>query len=371
MKKCIFAMFFALMGWGFAAVDDETDLKITFVEKIPDAGENPRIVTGSQCNADGSYDEYWVGNKYEFYLAALKPGADGTYSLCTETCNGLKVHLGSMTSPKIVLIPDEVEFKDGYATVTVRSLAEYRWDIDPAIHYPATIAVVYNDYVQAIYSPIYFRNTPATPATPAPLPIEANVFDADKDGIQDSVVITYERAIHRDSLPTKICVLWDEASAQVYNPYQEGFSTNPNDVALSCNALVSYGAYNIDCMNMTEVDGIYGYCSDKINLGGLKLSSSVKTSGVGKVYSYTVIQDKGKNIKLGYNCDLVNPNASASLRSKMASLKYGLSKYSVMDLQGRVVRQGLTAEAEPVIRNIAPGSYIVKIGANAHRVNIR
>jgi hypothetical protein len=298
-------------------------------------------------------------------LAVLKPGADGTYSLCTETCNGLKVHLGSMTSPKIVLIPDEVEFKDGYAAVTVRSLVEYRWDIDPVIHYPARIAVVYNDYVQAIYSPIYFRNTPA------PLPIDAKVFDVDKDGVQDSIEITYERPLHRDSLPTKICVLWDETFAQVYNPYSEGFSTNPNDVALSCNELVSYGAYNIDCMNMTEVDGTYGYCSDKISLGGLKLSSSVKTSGVGKVYSYTVIQDKGKNIKLGYNCDLVNPNASASLRSKMASLKYGLSKYSVMDLQGRVVRQGLTTEAEPVIKNLATGTYVVRIGAKVHRVNVR
>jgi len=42
-----------------------------------------------------------------------------------------------------------------------------------------------------------------------------------------------------------------------------------------------------------------------------------------------------------------------------------------MDLQGRVVRQGFTTEAEPVVRNVAPGSYIVKVGNTAHRVIIR
>lgn len=351
------------MGWGFAAVDDETDLKIAFVEKIPDAGENPKIITGTPINADGSYVEYWAGIWYELYLAIMKSDAVGEYNLCTEECNGFKLYKSSMTSPAIEFSPSEIEFKNGYATVSVRSLHEYRWDVDPAIHYPATIVAEYNGYVQAFYSPMYFRYTPS------PSPIEANVFDADKDGIQDSVVITYERAIHRDSLPIKICVLWDEASAEVYNPYSEGFSTNPNDVALSCNALVSSEAYDIDC---SQLDVNNGYCSDKISLGGMRLSSFVKTSGTGKVYSYVESMDKGKVIRTGYKCELVNLSA-ASIYPKVSVLKNGtkLTKYSVMDLQGRVVQQGFTAEAEPVIQNIAPGSYIVKVGSDAHRVNVR
>ena len=46
-------------------------------------------------------------------------------------------------------------------------------------------------------------------------------------------------------------------------------------------------------------------------------------------------------------------------------------KYVVMDLQGRVVQQGLTTEAEPVIKNLATGTYVVRIGAKVHRVNVR
>ena len=46
-------------------------------------------------------------------------------------------------------------------------------------------------------------------------------------------------------------------------------------------------------------------------------------------------------------------------------------KYVVMDLQGRVVQRGLTTEAEPVIKNLATGTYVVRIGAKVHRVNVR
>jgi fibro-slime domain-containing protein len=47
------------------------------------------------------------------------------------------------------------------------------------------------------------------------------------------------------------------------------------------------------------------------------------------------------------------------------------AKYAVMDLQGRVVRQGMLAGAETVVPNLNPGSYIVKVARETRRVNVR
>ncbi len=47
------------------------------------------------------------------------------------------------------------------------------------------------------------------------------------------------------------------------------------------------------------------------------------------------------------------------------------AKYAVMDLQGRVVRQGVTAGAETVVPNLMPGTYIVKVARETRRVNVR
>ena len=47
------------------------------------------------------------------------------------------------------------------------------------------------------------------------------------------------------------------------------------------------------------------------------------------------------------------------------------AKFAVMDLLGRVVRQGITAGVETVVPNLMPGSYIVKIARETRRVNVR
>ena len=59
------------------------------------------------------------------------------------------------------------------------------------------------------------------------------------------------------------------------------------------------------------------------------------------------------------------------IKKMPVSSSLGARKYVVMDLQGRVVQQGLTTGAEPVIKNLATGTYVVRIGAKVHRVNVR
>ena len=205
----------------------------------------------------------------------------------------------------------------------------------------------------------------AAEESPVPIPTSAMVFDVDEDGICDSVAITYSRPMHRDSVPLRICLMWDMASATIYNPYGEGFSTTPTDNAISCNVLLEPN-YSI---NYGCADGMY--CSNMVTVGGLRLSENVKTSGIGKVYSFAEFKDKGKIVRTVFSCDLLNPNPSTSLPPQATPLKSGLVEYTVMDLLGRIVHQGLAAGADPVITSVAPGSYIMKIGDDIRYINIR
>ncbi|WP_405338441.1 fibro-slime domain-containing protein [Fibrobacter sp.] len=308
--------------------------QITFIEKIPESGESAKSITGQRPEPDGSYEELWMGTQYEMYLAIVKPNLDRTYSLCLEECDGVAIHMGASTSSRIEFIPEQVSFKDGYATVAVRSLAAYRWDTDPSINSPATIVAEFNDYVQAVYKPMYFRNSPvpypvladvfdvhgSTPSEEYKIP--APYFDMDReylDGIGDSVAIYYDRPIHRDSLPRKVCIMWDSTSAKAYNPYAEGFSTMPKDSSTICNELVSIDAGNIDCSHSTAE----GLCSNVITIGGLKLSSAVKTAGVGFVSSYVKFEDKGKVVRQGFKGALFDRIAPVPLRAVLRSVMNG------------------------------------------------
>ena len=62
-----------------------------------------------------------------------------------------------------------------------------------------------------------------------------------------------------------------------------------------------------------------------------------------------------------------------SSRSTLTIVAAGASAktYTVMDLQGRIVRQGAIAGTETVVQNMRSGSYVVRVGATVHRVNVR
>lgn len=286
---------------------------------------------GQQPDADGTYEERWVGSVYDLYVAILKPDVNGKYYFCQQECDGVKIHKGIETSPKIEFVSDTVAFVNGVATVSVRSLKAYRYDSDPDIDNPATIAVEYNDAVGTTYSPIYFRQSPV------PYPVMADVFDVHGatpsqkykipepyfsmnyeylDGIADSVAIYFNRALHKDSLPSKVCVLWDSVSAETHNPYEEGFSTLPKDNQVYCNALISLDSDNIDCSSKKE-----GYCSNVVTVGGVALSKEVKTAGVGKVYAYSEFQDRGKLVKQSFVGALTDRIAPVPLRAELFTMK--------------------------------------------------
>lgn len=163
MKKILCALV-ALVGVCFGGVlDEELFLpQITFIEQIPETADGPiKVIEGEKYKADGSYEEYKTGSTIELYLAILKPTADGTYELCSEECNGILVFLDFRTSPGVELVPEsedfiDPEFMNGFAKIKVRSSKDYRWNADPFLNNPATLAVAIRDDIRALYNPIFF-----------------------------------------------------------------------------------------------------------------------------------------------------------------------------------------------------------------------
>ena len=323
--------------------------KLAFVSS-PDL-KSAEKVNGQSPEADGTYEEYWTGSVYELYAAILKPDANGKYDFCQQECDGIQIYKGAETSPKIEFVSDTVTFKNGVATISVRALKAYRYDFDPDFNNPATIAIEYNGVVSEKYTPMYFRQSPV------PIPVMADVFDVRGavpakeykipepyfsmeyeylDGIADSVAIYYDRALHRDSLPTKVCILWDSASAKKYDAYKDGFSSMPKDTLVYCNELMSVNENNIDCSA-----GKNGYCSRVVTFGGLSLSKDVKTAGVGKVFAYAKFEDKGRTVQQGFVGSLTDRIAPVPLKAELYNMD---AKGQTKDLDSLVLTL-----SEPVV----------------------
>ena len=324
---------------------------VRFIKGIPEGDDLPVAVTGDSLQADGTYEERWVGSVYDLYLAIFRPDGQGGIMLCPE-CH-LDIQTGE-TSPQITF--KETSFENGYATISIIATKEYRYDPDTISFPPAQIEVTNAlGTVTALYRPIYFREPPV------PSPRLADVFDVRGhvpeveykmpapyfsmnyeylDGIGDSVAIYYHRAIHQDSLPSKICIAWDTASALKYYPSKgtytnengkvisingesappDTFSTISKDTLILCNALVNVTAQNIDCSN-AAANG--SYCTNVIKIGGLTLSEKVKTVGSGKVISYAAFKDKGKLIKQGFPGDLIDRIAPVPVRAEVRGIMTG------------------------------------------------
>lgn len=308
-----------------------------FLPTLSFVDEEGNSFGGMEPNGDGTFKEsylgdaeLWLGTYYNFYLEALKPNADGTYSSCGSSCN-FTFSLGSETSEGLeAQTGTELVFVDGKAQISIRSSKkEFRWDTDPAIHNPASIVIVgENPLMKAVFSPVYFRKPPV------PFPQFADIFDTKGstpayefnipspyfsmsqeylDGIADSVAIYYDRPIHKDSLPTMICFLWDSTSAEKINPVELGFSNQEKDTELLCNAYTTK-------FSAGEADAD-GYCTQVVTVSDVKLSVSPKTYGSGFVHSYAVFKDKNKEVKQGFKGALVDRIAPIPLSAEVRSLK--------------------------------------------------
>ena len=243
---------------------------------------------GTQVDGDDSDYQRKCGTPYDLYVAVFIPDNNGKYSVCKE-CD-YTIHSDSETSEGFTF--DDAKFANGFATISVKAPEEYCNDSESQSIKKAKIAVAYTDNIRAEYSPMRFQTVqPSKPGSPKqdslehdsakwvpPQITKAEIFDARGvvsngreylDGIGDSVAIYYDRPLHKDSLPTSICIAWDSSSTEKF------------DNGILCNAFVQVGANNAGC------SGNSGYCTQMIGIGDLALSKNIKTSGSGKIVSFT------------------------------------------------------------------------------------
>ena len=225
------------------------------------------------------------GSSYPFYLVAVK----GDDSPCEELCN-FSISKGAKTSSGVNIVAGS-QVVNGRATITVQSQKGYEKNADGSG--TATLHVVgpNANLIQATYTNMQFLEPPV------PTPQFADIFDvhgvkatnninvptpyhsADKeylDGIGDSLVIYYHREFHKDSLPFKIIVYWEN---------------NKDSVAFT-DAEIKAGA---------KCDASTKFCDPVIKLGGKKLSKNVKTRGSGKIKSWASFSSRGSTITKDYS----------------------------------------------------------------------
>ena len=250
----------------------------------------PRLVfvdsdsTYMVVDGDSRGESRMKGSSYPFYLVAL----DAENAPCGELCN-FPLTKGSKTSSGINIVAGS-EIVNGRATITIKSSRAYE-KCDGCIG-TATLHIVgpNANLMQATYTNMQFQEPPV------PTPMFADIFDvhgvratskinvptpyhsADKeylDGIGDSLVIYYHREFHKDSLPHKIVVFWENEKDSVV------FTAEDIKAGAKCDATTEF-------------------CDPVIKLSGKKFSKNVKTRGLGKIVSWANFSARGQTLTSNY-----------------------------------------------------------------------
>jgi len=293
--------------------EEDSDGKVTAWEYVT---EDP--------DTDYSGEDYfhWVSSDVDLNVIAINPV---TNNLCTECSFELAMF---EASPKISVT--SYSFENGVAMVRIRSLQEYEVGDEAYI----VIGAAENRGISAKYGNLRFLQPPK------PMPILVDIFDVygkplkdinidepyydeDQDyldGRADSIAIYYNRGIHQDSVPTYICLKFDEENLHKINPYEMEISNNSKDNVMHCSA-----EFNGDAIRAA-----YSRAQDKADSDeGVKIlefkaekafSVGVKThvNAENKLYSFTQYKWKGKDVKTYFEVGLTDRIAPVILAASIA-----------------------------------------------------
>ncbi|MBR4783804.1 MAG: fibro-slime domain-containing protein [Fibrobacter sp.] len=193
------------------------------------------VVEDPNVDQDGSEYFHWVNSDVDFYLVVRDPS---TGLICKE-CNFSIDALEKSEGLEIMVSA----FTEGVALVRVRSSKEYSTEAATML-----VGSLENGGIAAPYGNMHFFKPPA------PMPLIVDIFDvkgaplgemnipseyytesADYlDGRADSLAIIYDRQIHKDSVPTFICLHFDDDHLTKINPYKMGISNNKRDTLMEC-----------------------------------------------------------------------------------------------------------------------------------------
>ena len=224
-----------------------TSAKITFLAPVvqfavPDSTDAlGNVVTWKPVTQDPDTDEdgdeyfHWVGSDVDFYVVVIDPTING---LCTQ-CNFPMAILDKSDG----IVGDVSALNQGVAIVRIHSNIEYSLQAASMI-----VGTSENPGVAAPYGNMHFYKPPA------PMPLIVDLFDVKGaplgemnlpsdfhtesrdylDGKADSMAIIYDRTIDPDSIPSFICLYFDEKNVEIINPYEMGISNNQKDTEMKC-----------------------------------------------------------------------------------------------------------------------------------------
>lgn len=295
---------------------------------------NP-VLKDPDYKEDGSSEYYhWVGADVDLYVVVVNPA---TGDLCRE-CNFPIDFLDASNG----IVGDVSQFDDGVALVRIRSNSEY---VDEAAS--VTVGSIENNTITAPYGNMRFY----TPTSP--IPVVVDIFDvkgkplgqmnipsefysetADYlDGRADSLAIIYDRKIHEDSIPTFICLNFDEKNLKKINPYEMGISNNSKDKEMYCST--QFDADDVKKAYERSPDGgrTLVFSVDEPFSAGVKTSVNPDN----KIVSFTEYAWKGKVVRTFYE---------KSLTDRMAPII--LSAHASTETDGGSFSQLTIVTSEPV-----------------------
>jgi len=272
-------------------------------------------LTGDPDFVDGDEYFHWIGSDVNLYVVIVDPATN-------EVCTDCQMTLTLVDASAGVTMPgDAIYLGNGAYMVSVRSRREY---MDATAYITISTAEDAKGLSLSSYTNLRFREKPApypqlvelydTRGTSlGELDIPEPYYSESKnylDGRADSLVIYYsvpfsinDQGNISPPLPNIICLNWDENTASLYNPYAEGYSSIPKDTGMTCSHIFdSLTIYNSFMVRLKTT----GNNSDSVLsfVATPSFSSLVKTTGPGKVLSFSTFEDKGKLIKSHFDCDV-------------------------------------------------------------------
>ena len=281
---------------------------------------NP-VLKDPDYKEDGSSEYYhWVGADVDLYVVVVNPA---TGDLCRE-CNFPIDVLDASNG----IVGNVSQFDDGVALVRIRSNNEFS-DETASV----TVGSIENNTITAPYGNMRFY----TPTSP--IPVVVDIFDvkgkplgqmnipsefysetADYlDGRADSLAIIYDRKIHEDSIPTFICLNFDEKNLKKINPYEMGISNNSKDKEMYCST--QFDADDVKKAYERSPDGgrTLVFSVDEPFSAGVKTSVNPEN----KIVSFTKYIWKGKEVRTFCEKSLTDRMAPIILSAHVSTETYG------------------------------------------------
>ena len=221
------------------------------------------------------------------------------------------------------------------------------------------------------------------------LQIRTNIFMAE---MEKSAISTKAKRNTSNPSETEYCMCYaktggGDCSSAIAGAAEKSYCCNdPEMTTLPISYTLVIGSNSngtaVDGFDKISTPGVYKGGIDLTNIASPKVDLSKMALPGGRYTLFVTIEGKTKKVaSFRIGTDAIKPVAhiagvSFTVKNNLPqaltiTATKSAAKYAVMDLQGRVVRQGVTAGAETVVPNLKPGSYIVKVARETRRVNVR